>query len=283
MLLVPTGAALVGAILPYTGAAHSLGFTPVLTSFFLILFGMVVTYLVMVELAKARFYRIPHERTSRLPCTHAERLERSFRRRASRFVRFGPKRRKFERSSVADEAGEQSAYRSDEARQWFCPKLLLTSSSASRANTGLSALSHTSLRSCPERRSNPVVVQVGRRCRSTALKGSPSVETKMTVTEIPMMVGTTGDGGFVAPVQSGSFVDVKPRYDNFIGGHRLVAAKGPYMKHISPYVGPARMSLAEFSTKTSAVSTNDHRSSRSVACFKSKKAVRFPRFTSRFI
>jgi len=87
MLLVPTGAALVGAILPFTGLAHLLGFTPLPTTFFLILFGMVVVYLVLVELAKTRFYRLPHARTPRPPSTHAERLERRIRRRASRFIR----------------------------------------------------------------------------------------------------------------------------------------------------------------------------------------------------
>ena len=66
MLLVPTGAALVGAILPYTGLAHLLGFTPLPTTFFLLLFGMVVVYLVLVELAKTRFYRAPHAHTPRL-------------------------------------------------------------------------------------------------------------------------------------------------------------------------------------------------------------------------
>ena len=35
MLVVPTGAALVGAVLPYTGLAHLLGFTPLPTTFFL--------------------------------------------------------------------------------------------------------------------------------------------------------------------------------------------------------------------------------------------------------
>jgi len=87
MLLVPTGAALVGAILPFTGLAHLLGFTPLPTTFFLILFGMVVVYLVLVEMAKTRFYRLPHARTPRPPSTHAERLERRIRRRASRFIR----------------------------------------------------------------------------------------------------------------------------------------------------------------------------------------------------
>jgi Mg2+-importing ATPase len=89
MLVVPTGAALVGAVLPYTGIAHLLGFTPLPTTFFLLLFGMVVFYLVLVELAKARFYRPPHARSPRPPSTHTQRVERLVRRRASRFIRFG--------------------------------------------------------------------------------------------------------------------------------------------------------------------------------------------------
>ena len=88
MLLVPTGAALVGAVLPYTGLANLLGFTPLPTTFFLLLFAMVVVYLLLVELAKTRFYRAPHARTPRPPSTRAERLERRIRRRASRFIRF---------------------------------------------------------------------------------------------------------------------------------------------------------------------------------------------------
>jgi Mg2+-importing ATPase len=90
MLLLPTGAALVGAILPYTGLANLLGFAPLPTKFFLILFGMVVVYLVLVEVAKSFFYRAPHAKTPRLPTTHAERLERRIRRRASRFTHVAP-------------------------------------------------------------------------------------------------------------------------------------------------------------------------------------------------
>ena len=91
MLLVPTGAALVGAILPYTGLAHLLGFTPLPTTFFLLLFGMVVVYLLLVELAKTPFYRAPHARapqarTPRPATSQAQRLERRIRRRASRFI-----------------------------------------------------------------------------------------------------------------------------------------------------------------------------------------------------
>ena len=39
MMLVPTGAALVGAVLPFTGLAHLLGFTPLPAMFFLLLFA----------------------------------------------------------------------------------------------------------------------------------------------------------------------------------------------------------------------------------------------------
>ncbi len=86
MLLVPTAAALTGAILPYTGLAHLLGFTPLPTTFFLLLFGMVVAYLLLVELAKTQFYRAPHAQSPRPASTHAQRLERRIRRRASRFI-----------------------------------------------------------------------------------------------------------------------------------------------------------------------------------------------------
>jgi len=91
MLLVPTGAALVGAILPYTGLAHLLGFTPLPWAFFLILAAMVVAYLLLVELAKTRFYRAPQAaapqaKSPRPPSTYAERLERRTRRRAARFI-----------------------------------------------------------------------------------------------------------------------------------------------------------------------------------------------------
>jgi P-type Mg2+ transporter len=87
MLLVPTAAALAGAILPFTGLAHVLGFTSLPLKFFLLLAGLVVVYLLLVELAKTRFYRAPHARTTRPPSSHAQRLDRRIRRRASRFIR----------------------------------------------------------------------------------------------------------------------------------------------------------------------------------------------------
>jgi Mg2+-importing ATPase len=87
MLIVPTSAALVGAVLPYTGLAHLLGFTPLPAKFFLLLFAMVVVYLVLVEGAKVRFYRAAHARRRVVAFTNLERRERHLRRRAARFVR----------------------------------------------------------------------------------------------------------------------------------------------------------------------------------------------------
>lgn len=69
----------------YTGLARLLGFTPLPPAFFLLLAGMVAVYLLLVELAKARFYRAPRARRPR-PLSHAERLERRIRRRAARFI-----------------------------------------------------------------------------------------------------------------------------------------------------------------------------------------------------
>ena len=87
MLLVPTGAAIVGSVLPYTGLSHLLGFTPLPAKFFLLLFAMVAIYLFLVEAAKTRFYRVAHARM-RPPAPSAdERVQRHVRRRASRFVR----------------------------------------------------------------------------------------------------------------------------------------------------------------------------------------------------
>jgi Mg2+-importing ATPase len=86
MLLVPIGAALVGAVLPYTGLAHLLGFKPLPWDFFLILFAMVVVYLALVELAKTIFYRSARITRLELATTHGERLERRILRRSSYFI-----------------------------------------------------------------------------------------------------------------------------------------------------------------------------------------------------
>ena len=68
-----------------------LGFTPLPTTFFLILFGMVVAYLVLVELAKTRFYRSPRVRTTAPAISPEQRHQRHIRRRAARFVHVVPR------------------------------------------------------------------------------------------------------------------------------------------------------------------------------------------------
>ena len=90
MIVVPSGAALVGALLPYTGLSHLFGFSPLPTRFFLLLFAMVVIYLVLVEIAKTIFFRRPAAEV--LPLTHAQRQTRRVKRRASRFVEHAPRR-----------------------------------------------------------------------------------------------------------------------------------------------------------------------------------------------
>ena len=46
-----------------------------------------------------------------------------------------------------------------------------------------------------------------------------------------------GPGPYVAPGRSGSLVDVKSRYENFIGGTWVPPAKGGYMSNVSPVNG----------------------------------------------
>jgi Mg2+-importing ATPase len=84
MLLVPTAAALAGAVLPYTGLAGLLGFTPLPMAFFLLLTGLTAVYLVLAELVKAWFYR---KHRAAPPTAYVQRAERQIRRRAARFIR----------------------------------------------------------------------------------------------------------------------------------------------------------------------------------------------------
>jgi P-type Mg2+ transporter len=85
MLVLPIGCAAIGAILPFTPLAHVLGFASLPLTFFLILLGMVLAYLVLVELVKARFYAV-QDRPQRARPTREERRHRHVRRRARRFV-----------------------------------------------------------------------------------------------------------------------------------------------------------------------------------------------------
>ena len=88
MIITPTAMALVGAVLPFTPPAHLLGFSDAAARFFLILFGMMLTYLVLVEVAKSRFYARELRRVRPVPVTtHEQRLTRRIRRRAGLFIR----------------------------------------------------------------------------------------------------------------------------------------------------------------------------------------------------
>ncbi|MDQ6840542.1 MAG: magnesium-translocating P-type ATPase, partial [Actinomycetota bacterium] len=69
MMITPPTCALVGALLPFTPVAEFLGFTTLPLRFFLILVGMIGSYLVLVELVKSRFYAAQQHRR-RPPTTH---------------------------------------------------------------------------------------------------------------------------------------------------------------------------------------------------------------------
>ena len=85
MFITPMTCALIGAVLPFTPLAGFLGFATLPISFFLILLGMIATYLLLVELVKRRFYAIqahPH----RPRPTQQQRHQRHIQRRAARFT-----------------------------------------------------------------------------------------------------------------------------------------------------------------------------------------------------
>ena len=95
MLLVPTAAAAIGILLPFTGLSHVLGFTPLPASFLLVLVVLIVAYMVLVDVAKSLFYRAYVERPavpSAQPSTAAAqpatdpRSVRQLHRRAAPFV-----------------------------------------------------------------------------------------------------------------------------------------------------------------------------------------------------
>ncbi len=71
----------------------------------------------------------------------------------------------------------------------------------------------------------------------------------MAVVEDVATDGKTAGGVFVAPGQPGSLVDVKPRYENFIGGHWVPPTKGLYMPNVSPGTGHAFTEVARSSAE----------------------------------
>src|SRR5207302_7403466 len=91
MIVTPVTCAVIGAILPFSPLADILGFTTLPISFFLILIGMIATYLVLVEIAKSRFYAA-HAHPRRAALTHEQRHARRVARRAARFVHHAPVR-----------------------------------------------------------------------------------------------------------------------------------------------------------------------------------------------
>jgi len=85
MLITPLTCALIGAVLPFTPLAGVLGFAALPVSFFLILLGMIATYLLLVELVKRRFYAVQaHPRRPRP--TRQQRHQRRIQQRAARFI-----------------------------------------------------------------------------------------------------------------------------------------------------------------------------------------------------
>jgi Mg2+-importing ATPase len=76
------GVVLVGAVLPYTPVATDLGFQPLPAGFFLALVVMIGVYLLLIEGAKAWFFRVP---LRPVPVLHVPPKARRVHRRASRF------------------------------------------------------------------------------------------------------------------------------------------------------------------------------------------------------
>jgi len=61
----------VGAYIPYSPVAHLLGFRPLPAAFFGFLVGMVITYMVLVEIGKVIFYRhVPSGQPLATPAPH---------------------------------------------------------------------------------------------------------------------------------------------------------------------------------------------------------------------
>lgn len=104
MIVTPISCAVIGAVLPFSPLANFLGFTTLPLSFFLILIGMIATYLVLVEFAKSRFYAVQaHPRRPDL--THEERHQRHIARRAARFTHHPGVRRRDRRRTDSRPTG----------------------------------------------------------------------------------------------------------------------------------------------------------------------------------
>jgi Mg2+-importing ATPase len=78
----------VGAVVPFSPLGRDFGFTRLPWDFFLVLAGLVLAYLFLVELAKARFFR-PQPGAPRLAQALSA-LDRTVRKRVSRWSRKQP-------------------------------------------------------------------------------------------------------------------------------------------------------------------------------------------------
>ncbi|MEI4278864.1 magnesium-translocating P-type ATPase [Klenkia terrae] len=81
LVLAAVGVVAVGAVLPATPLARSLGFTPLPAVYYLVLVGFVVGYLLLIEVGKAAFYAT----ASRATAVRPRDPHRHLRRRAARF------------------------------------------------------------------------------------------------------------------------------------------------------------------------------------------------------
>jgi P-type Mg2+ transporter len=89
MLIAVLTVVAIGASLPYSPFAHSLGFEPLPALFFVALVGMVAAYLTLVEFAKRLFFeRVPAP--ARPARTHAWRHQRMIRRRVANWTHHEP-------------------------------------------------------------------------------------------------------------------------------------------------------------------------------------------------
>jgi Mg2+-importing ATPase len=82
VVLAALGVALVGALLPATPLAHALGFAPLPGAFFAALIGMIIGYLVLIEIGKRIFYGVSHAAPEERPPYNQQ---RHLRRRAAYF------------------------------------------------------------------------------------------------------------------------------------------------------------------------------------------------------
>jgi Mg2+-importing ATPase len=98
LTLAALGVVTVGTLLPATPLAHSLGFRPLPGGFFAALVGMVVLYLVLIELGKRLFYGAP---LPAVPTTPPYVRHRRLRRRAAHFSTATPPAERPRRGKVS--------------------------------------------------------------------------------------------------------------------------------------------------------------------------------------